>query len=289
MSCPAVPPLGTGAPEPLTFLHQRLLMAEEETEALIRDVSELGVSRDQVLGSPGRMDPVSPLKVCWARHDESLLWQKCDSLVSRVSRMESLLQTLKLTVFRLETERELDPSHTAHLKQQLAALQQESEEEQQASRKEVIRLRGRLQQAYQERDEARTQVQMLGETLEAAAAAKVDVALAAEELKTVKLEMSQKLMEMTEQMRQESTRSDEAIRSHSELLQRVQEMERVVEMERRQALLLQTDRQASRVEVQSSRQQLAEEKNRGRRLEEECQQLKEQTGLTAALTSTLTL
>lgn len=61
----------------------------------------------------------------------------------------------------------------AHLKQQLAALQQESEEEQQVSRWEVMKLRDKLQQAYQERDEARTEVQRLGETVEVATAAKV--------------------------------------------------------------------------------------------------------------------
>lgn len=40
--------------------------------------------------------------------------------------------------------------------------------------------------------------------------------------------------QMKERMRQESTSSAEAVKSHSELLQQVKEMERVVEMERRQ-------------------------------------------------------
>ncbi|KAM7399759.1 hypothetical protein PAMP_019004 [Pampus punctatissimus] len=258
------------APEALSFLHQRLLLAEEEAEALIQDMGSLGVSRNQILGSAKRMDasqrPVSPLKIHRVLGDEGMLWQQSDSLVSRVCRIESLLQTLKLTVFRLETERELDPSHTAHLKQQLAVLQQESEEEKQASRREVMKLRHQLHQAYQERHEAHTELQQMGETLEAATAAKMDVALAAEELKIVKLEMSQKLMEMKEQMRQESACSHEAMKSHGELLQRVKEMERVVEMERRQALLLQSDCQMLSVEVQTSRQRLEEEKDRNRRL-----------------------
>uniref|UniRef100_A0A3P8RVW4 Uncharacterized protein n=1 Tax=Amphiprion percula TaxID=161767 RepID=A0A3P8RVW4_AMPPE len=209
MSCPAVQLLGVGAPEPLILLHQRLLLAEQETEGLIRDLCELGVSRDQILESSERLGPLSPLKMRWTLGDESILWEKYDSLVNQMCHMESLLQTLKLTVFRLETDRELDPSHTAHLKQQLAALQRESQEEQQASRKELIKLRDQLLQAYQERDEARTQVQRLEDTLEAAAA-------------------------MTEQMMQESTRSNDAIKSFSELLRRVEDMERVVEMERRQ-------------------------------------------------------
>lgn len=104
-------------------------------------------------------------------------------------------------------------------------------------------------------------------------------------------------------MRQESTCSAEAMKSHSKLLQCVEEMERVVKMERRQVRLktahremdmckqqltccllapqrlqLQSECQVLCVEAQTSRQQLEEEKDRGRHLEEYCRQLKEQTG-----------
>lgn len=109
--------MSCSAPEALSLLHQRLLLAEEEAEALIQDMGALGVARDQILGSVERMDatqqPVSPLKIRRVLGGEGMLWQQSDSLVSRMCRMESLLQTLKLTIFRLETERELDPSHTS--------------------------------------------------------------------------------------------------------------------------------------------------------------------------------
>ncbi len=61
----------------------------------------------------------------------------------------------------------------ANLKQQLSAMQQESEEEQQAFRRTVMKLREQLLQANRERDEAHAEVQRLRETVEAAAAAKV--------------------------------------------------------------------------------------------------------------------
>lgn len=118
MSSSAIHPLCVEdtAPEALSLLQQRLLMAEEGTGALIRAMDELGVSREQILGSAETADPalhpLSPLKVHQRLGDESKLWQQCDFLVSRVCRIESLLQTLELTIFRLRTERELDPSHT---------------------------------------------------------------------------------------------------------------------------------------------------------------------------------
>ncbi|KAK2846850.1 hypothetical protein Q5P01_009849 [Channa striata] len=275
------------APEAPSFLHQRVLLAEEEAEALTRGMVALGVSRNQILGpgeiasSPRR--PLSPMKTDLVPGHERTLWQECDTLVSRVSRLESLLQTLKLTVFRLETEQELDPTRAANLKQQ----QLENEEEQKVCWREVMKLREQLQQAYQERDDARTELQTVSGTVEAAIAAKMDLGLAAEELKTVKLEMNQKFMKMKEQMMQESTCSAEAMKSHSRLLQRVQEMEREVEMERRQGLRLYSDYRVLGVEVQSSRQQLEEEKERVRQLEEHCQQLREQTAVKESLISEL--
>lgn len=90
-------------PEPLDLLHRRLLLAEEEAQEIIRGMGALGVTREDILGPAEKMGATqSPMKM---QHD---------SLVSRMSRMESLLQTLKLTLFRLETERELDPSHSGN-------------------------------------------------------------------------------------------------------------------------------------------------------------------------------
>ncbi|CDQ87643.1 unnamed protein product [Oncorhynchus mykiss] len=296
MSRPVIQPLSAGAtaPEALSLLHQRLLVAEEQAESLIREMGSLGVSREQLL-EPVERDPIqrpiSPVKMHHALREpggEGLLWRQCDGLVSRVCRMESLLQTLKLTTFRLETERDLDPSHSARLKEQLSALQQESDEEQRVSRREVMRLRDLLREACLDRDESRGEVQRLGEALEVATTSKMDVALAAEELKMVKVQMSEKLLQLKEQMSQESARSFENEKSHSALLQRVEEMERVVEMERRQAHTVQADCHALRSDGQATRQRLQEEKDRGHRLQEQCEQLKGQAEVKDSLVLELT-
>ncbi|XP_023822578.1 coiled-coil domain-containing protein 150 isoform X3 [Salvelinus sp. IW2-2015] len=296
MSRPVIQPVSAGAtaPEALSLLHQRLLVAEEQAESLIRDMGSLGVSREQLL-EPVERDPIqrpiSPVKMHRALREpggEGLLWRQCDGLVSRVCRMESLLQTLKLTTFRLETERDLDPSHSAHLKEQLSALQQESDEEQRVSRREVMRLRDLLREACLDRDESRGEVQRLGEALEVATTSKMDVALAAKELKMVKVQMSEKLLQLKEQMSQESARSFENEKSHNALLQRVEEMERVVEMERRQAQTVQADCHALRSDGQATRQRLQEEKDRGHRLQEQCEQLKGQAEVKDSLVLELT-
>ena len=121
MSRTVIPSLNVGAstPEALSLLQQRLLVAEEQAEALIKDMNSLGVSRERLLEPVDVQRPVSPLKMRQilggAEGGEGTLWRQCNLLVSRVCRVESLLQTLKLTTFRLETEREMDPSHSGKL------------------------------------------------------------------------------------------------------------------------------------------------------------------------------
>lgn len=121
MSRPVIRPLNIGAtaPESLSLLQQRLLVAEGKTEELLRDMGTLGVSREQLQtpgssGSGVSMHPLSPVRVhqAFGVGGEGTLWRQCEALVGRVCRLESLLHTLKLTVFRLETEKELNPSHT---------------------------------------------------------------------------------------------------------------------------------------------------------------------------------
>ncbi|KAL6455027.1 hypothetical protein MHYP_G00365350 [Metynnis hypsauchen] len=182
MSRPVIRPLSVGAtaPESLSLLQQRLLVAEEQTEELLKDMGTLGVSREQLRtpGSPGRgvsMRPLSPVRVQQALGvgGEGTLWRQCEALVGRVCRLESLLHTVKLTVFRLETERALNPSHTARLQEQLAALQEQNEEEQRSSRREVMRLRDQLEQACQEREEARQEAHKLRQQLDISLTSKV--------------------------------------------------------------------------------------------------------------------
>ncbi|KAI4902831.1 hypothetical protein NFI96_018371 [Prochilodus magdalenae] len=297
MSQPVIRPLSVGAtaPESLSVLQRRLLVAEEQTEELLRGMGQLGLSKDQLrtLGSPGRgisTRPLSPVRVHQALGvgGEGTLWRQCEALVGRVCRLESLLHTLKLTVFRLETEKELNPSHTAHLQEQLTALQEQSEEERCSSQREVMRLRDQLEQACQEREEARQEAHKLRQQLDISHTFKMDVARAADELKLVKAQMSQKLQQMKEEMAEETAARLEAEQSHSTLLQRVEEMEDAVEREREQIKLLQADCHALRTDGQETRAELQEKDRLIECLQKECEQLRDQSDGKDTLVSELT-
>ncbi|XP_007231077.3 coiled-coil domain-containing protein 150 isoform X1 [Astyanax mexicanus] len=289
MSRSVIRPLSIGAtaPESLSVLQQRLLVAEEQTEELVRDMGTLGVSREQLRisnhpQSPGGglgMRPLSPVRVqqVLGAGGEGTLWRQCEALVGRVCRLESLIHTVKLTLFRLETERELNPSHIVRLQEQLAAVQEQCEEEQRSSQREVMRLREQLETACQEREEARQEAHTLRQQLDHSNRSKVDVAVAAEELKMVKDQMSQRLQQVREELEEEKTSRLEAEQSHSALLQRVEEMEGVVEREREQVKLLQADCHALRADGQETRAELQEKDELTGRLQKECEQLRDQS------------
>ncbi|MBN3314676.1 CC150 protein, partial [Atractosteus spatula] len=293
MSRAVIAPLQVGAtaPEALSVLQQRLQAAEDQAEALIKDVGSLGVPREQLL-APSEPPPRPPLSPLQARAafggGGAMLWRSYEDLVSRVCRMESLLQTVKLTVFRLETDRQLNPTHSAHLAEQLAALQQEQAEERRAARREVVRVREQLRQARQDREATLEEARRLGDALEVATATKMDVALAAEELKEIKAQMSERLLELKEELSREVSLRTAMEESHGALLQRVQGMEQVVEVERAQVEVLQQDCRALQTDVQEARQQLEKEAGRAQELEGQCQSLRDQAAAKELLITEMT-
>lgn len=110
--------MGATALESLSSLQRRLQSAEEQSEELVRGLNILGVSADHLLlnssASSSLKHPVSPVNIHQGlgADGEGLLWRLCETLVSRVCRLESLLHALKLATFRLETDKELNPSHS---------------------------------------------------------------------------------------------------------------------------------------------------------------------------------
>lgn len=72
----------------------------------------LDLFHSKLLETPGSPQPVSPVRARVAFAGESdMLWKNCESLVNRMCRLESVVQTLKLNLFRLQTEKELNPKH----------------------------------------------------------------------------------------------------------------------------------------------------------------------------------
>ncbi|XP_030436757.1 coiled-coil domain-containing protein 150 isoform X6 [Gopherus evgoodei] len=206
MARPTVVPMSVSAtaPEAFAVLRQRMSVVEEQTSALARDLELLGVNGQSLdlfhskpLETPGSHQPVSPVRARVAFVGESdMLWKNCESLVNRMCRLESVVQTLKLNLFRLQTEKELNPRHAAHLEQRMDAMQEEHLQELKVVQLEAMKLRQQLSEAKEDVEKAQEEVQRLSAALEIATATKTDVAIAAEELRTTKHIMNHRLQEV---------------------------------------------------------------------------------------------
>ncbi|XP_025971007.2 coiled-coil domain-containing protein 150 isoform X4 [Dromaius novaehollandiae] len=244
MARPTVSPTSVKAtaPEAFAVLRQRMRVVEEQASALARDLETLGVNglslglfHSKTFEAPASYPAVSPVQARVAFVGENTLWKNCESLVNRMCRVESVVQTLKLNISCLQTEKELNPKHAAQLEQQLNAMQEEHLQEMKVVQQEAMKLCQQLSDMKEAEEKAKEEVQRLSAALEIRTATQMDVAIAAEDLRNTKQKMNCRLQDVQ---------------------------------------ILQQDCQELRKDVQLAQERLQEEKERTAQLEQQCTQLK---------------
>ncbi|XP_014809640.1 PREDICTED: coiled-coil domain-containing protein 150 [Calidris pugnax] len=269
------------APEAFMVLHLRMRVVEEQTNTLVRDLEALGVDgqsldhfHSKTSETPASHPAISPVQARVAFVGENTLWRNCETLVNRMCRLESVVQTLKLNIFRLQTEKEMNPKHAAQLEQRLNAIHEEHLQEMKIVQQEAMKLRQHLSDMKEAEEKAKEEVQRLSTALEIATASKMDAAIAAKELRNTKQKINCRLQELTEQLSQEISLRESLEESQATVMCHVQDMETTVEAERKQVQLLQQDCQDLRKDVQLAQVKLQEEEERAAQLEQQCTQLK---------------
>ncbi|KAM6070405.1 coiled-coil domain-containing protein 150 isoform 4-T4 [Chlamydotis macqueenii] len=269
------------APEAFTVLQLRMSVVEEQTSALLRDLEALGVdgqrldhSHSKASETPACHPAISPVQARVAFVGENTLWKNCETLVNRMCRLESVVQTLKLNVFRLQTEKELNPKHAAQLEQRLNAVHEEHLQEMKIVQQETMKLHQHLSDLKEAGEKAKEEVQRLSAALEITTASKMDVVIEAEELRNTNQKISCRLQELTEQLSQEICLRESLEESQAAVMCHVQDMETTVQEERKQVQILQQDCQELRKDVQLARVRLQEDEERTAQLEQQCTQLK---------------
>ncbi|NXX08333.1 CC150 protein, partial [Larus smithsonianus] len=269
------------APEAFMVLHLRMRVVEEQTNGLVRDLEALGVDgqslnhfHSKTSETPASHPAISPVQARVAFVGENTLWRNCETLVNRMCRLESVVQTLKLNIFRLQTEKELNPKHAAQLQHRLNAIHEEHLQEMKIVQQEAMKLRQHLSDMKEAEEKAKEEVQRLSTALEITTASKMDVAIAAEELRNTKQKFNCRLQELTEQLSQEISLRESLEESQATVMCHVQDMETTVEAERKQVQILQQDCQELRKDVQLTRFRQQEEEERTAQLEQHCAQLK---------------
>nr|XP_060636873.1 coiled-coil domain-containing protein 150 [Anolis sagrei ordinatus] len=284
MARPIISPvsINSTAPETFVVLNQRMRVVEEQTNELLKDLRTLDVKGQSVEIFPSKplekleghqsISPVRAQTVFSGTNDT--LWRTCETLVNRMCRLESVVQTLKLNMFRLQTEKELNPKHAANLEQRMKMIQEEHMEELRVLQEEGRMLCQQLQESREEESKARDRVERLRSALEIATATKRDVAIAADELRATKKKMDHKLQELTEQLAKESSQRESLQESHAVLLYQMNDLEMMVEKERKQVHTLQQDCNTLRQDIQMSGERLQKEEERKIQLEQQCMLLK---------------
>ncbi|KAM4669552.1 LOW QUALITY PROTEIN: coiled-coil domain-containing protein 150 [Amazona ochrocephala] len=267
-------------PEAFMVLHLRMKIVEEQTSALMRDLEELGIDgqslehfHSETSETPARHPAISPVQARVAFVGENTLWKNCEMLVNRMCRLESVVQTLKSNIFRLQAEKELNSKHTAQWEQCLNALHEEHLQEMKTVQQEAMKLHQQLSDVKEAEEKAK-EVQRLSTALEITTSSKMDVVAAAEKLRNTKQKINCRLQELTEQLSQEISLRQSLEESHATVLCYLQGMEAIVEAEQKQVQILQQDCQDLCKDVQLARVRLQEEEERTAQLKQQCTQLK---------------
>nr|XP_031533918.1 coiled-coil domain-containing protein 150 isoform X3 [Vicugna pacos] len=284
MSRPVLSPthINATASETFTVLQQRMRIVEEQTSSLRDDLIMLdfGEKRGQLetakyVEEPMSQNIISPIQneiICSGKTD--ILWKNCEFLVNRMCRLEGLIQSLKMNIFRLQTEKDLNPQKTAFLKDRLNSIQEEHSKDLKLLQLEVMNLRQQLRDVKEEEDRAQDEVQRLTATLELASETKKNSAIIEEELKTTKRKMNLKIQELRRQLSQEKHLRESLEKSGSAMLLKIQEMGSTVEVERKQVQILQQNCIALRSSIQTTQEVLAQEQQQKGELETATSQLK---------------
>uniref|UniRef100_A0A096NAY6 Coiled-coil domain containing 150 n=1 Tax=Papio anubis TaxID=9555 RepID=A0A096NAY6_PAPAN len=270
------------ASETFTVLQQRMRIVEEQTSSLRDDLIMLDFGEKRgYLEAPNYLEDLESQKVISPIQNEAIcagktdiLWKNCEFLVNRMCRLESLIQSLKMNIFRLQTEKDLNPQKTAFLKDRLNTVQEEHSKDLKLLHLEVMNLRQQLRAVKEEEDKAQDEVQRLTATLEIASQTKKNAAIVEEELKTTKRKMNLKIQELRRQLAQEKYLRESLEKSASAMLLKIQEMGSAVEVERKQVHILQQNCIALHDSIQSTQELLAQEQQKKEELETATSQLK---------------
>ncbi|XP_060075980.1 coiled-coil domain-containing protein 150-like [Ylistrum balloti] len=271
MSRSVIPPLshppGVSSQQTIDVLEERLSAAEVETRELIDHLSGMGfgqhvhpAERDIDSQDMKMKEPIAPYKARIA--DVDILQDSYETLVSRVCKTESAIQTLKLNLVNIQGQQDLIPKLHDETEDKYQLLKEACENELGKFRRETEDLQEELKQESDSKSRAQEEVKELRLALEEATATRAEAAVSAEEMVTGKQKMEKKLSEVREELEREKSIRCSLEESHNTLLGRVREMESMVESERKEVKSLTADCTNLRNDALRVREELRQEQNR---------------------------
>ncbi|XP_071146821.1 coiled-coil domain-containing protein 150-like isoform X4 [Mytilus edulis] len=252
---PAGHPTGTAPQQTAEVLENRLTAAEDETSILLEQLNGLGFSKTSAdINSSNMKVPVSPYKVRMASND--VLKDNYEALVSRVCKMESTVQTMKLNLLNIQGENHLKGKSNDEFEYRMNVLKQTYEQTISKYKREMEQMKEDLLQENEEKNKLKSNIKDLKSALEDSSTTRAEATVTADELSLTKQKMQRRINELKEECDREKSLRKSLEESHNTLMERVRDMETLVESERKEVKSLSMDCQSLRNDALNVREEL---------------------------------
>ncbi|XP_052769593.1 coiled-coil domain-containing protein 150-like isoform X1 [Mya arenaria] len=270
MSARAVIPPLTVDPVPgqqsYNMLESRLKAAEQDTRQLIEQLGSMGFENPPDNGKSSLYEPVSPFrgqtKVVNQENYERFKAQY-ESMVSRVCKTESAMQTLKLNLVNLQGDQKLNQKQDLkEMKEKFQYAREAYEQEIGKLTRQVEYLKEELGSEVNAKGKAKQEIQDLQKALSQSSETRMEAAMTAEGLSLSQQKLQKRISDLKEEVSREQSLRASLEESHNTLLTRVREMENVVEMERSGVQSMSSEFAHVKAECEGVKERLKEETKR---------------------------
>ncbi|XP_060580198.1 coiled-coil domain-containing protein 150-like isoform X3 [Ruditapes philippinarum] len=259
-----IPPLSVDhVPQKQTYemLESRLQAAENDTHQLIEHLGSMGFDT-QVGGKSGSYETVSPFRGQVNQVNQKnfeMFKNNYETLVSRVCKNESVLQSLKLNLVNLHGDRNFKQKNDSELREKFQFAREAYEQEIGKLTRQVEYYKEELNSEHNAKEKARDEIKELQKALGQAAETRMEVAMTAEGLNMSQQKLQKRISDLKEEVLREQSLRASLEESHNTLLTRVREMETVVEMERSGVKNMTTEYAQMKAEAEMVKEQLKDE------------------------------
>ncbi|KAL8622666.1 hypothetical protein ACOMHN_009300 [Nucella lapillus] len=294
MSRPVIPPLPPSSStqdqsyEKTEVLRRRLATAEEDARQIL---SQLGQNR-RSQGSPLTDRTQSADREKRVTFDKALADKpplpkdgtmvepmtsslSQDALISKVCKLESMLQTLKVGLAGATSGGSGGDRKRvkAEVEERVGEVRQELGVEVVRLKRQVVSLEEDLNMEAGMKKLLKEESEKLKEALEEATQARAEATVAVEDLTSTKQKLIGRINELKEEVSRESSLRSTLEVSHATLMSRVQEIEALVERERAEVQTASANASSIRQEAVRLKEELSVEQSRRQMAEEACQRL----------------
>lgn len=269
MSRAVIPPMsismeGPSSQQTLEVLEKRLEAAEHDTQDLIEKLGTMGFGKNTRPAERDVMDQrevISPYQAQIV--DVDILKDNYETLVSRVCKTESVIQTLKLNMINLQGDRDLKTwkSSDEDYEQKYDMLKETYEQELGKLRRKLNQVTEDLKTEHEARLKSKEEIKQLKTELDNATVSKETICAATDELSSQKSKFQKRINELREEIEREKSLRHSLEESHNTLLARIREMESIVESESKEVKTLSNDCSNLRSDAVKVREELRHEKS----------------------------